>query len=531
MTAMDGALQTLHQCNLALLRATDESELLQSICRTLVEAGGFRMVLVGYPQDEPQKSLRPVASAGQESEYLSCIGTAWAGGESARSPSATALRTGLPVCTKNIREEQSFGPWRECALANGCASSLSLPLISGVKTFGVLSLYSAETGQFNEIEFEQYVELAGNLAFGISSLRDREDRKKSAETLQKAFEEMKALNNKLCAENLALREGVDQASMFEEIVGTSPAVQEVLSRIDNVAPGDSTVLITGEAGTGKELLARAIHKRSQRASHAFVSADCSAVSPSLIASELFGHEKGAFTGALPQRIGRFELAERGTLFLDKVGELPFETQLALLRTLEDRQFQRVGSNQLLSADVRVIAATDRDLAAAVASGAFLSGLYHRLNVSPIALPPLRQRVEDIPLLFKYFLDRFSGKVPKHITSIEKRSLELLCAYSWPGNIRELQNVIERAVILSDSGVFAVDERWFAPRPASFASPRSSLNKRILDQERELIESALAEANGRVSGSSGAAVKLGIPASTLESKIKTLGIKKARFKTA
>jgi transcriptional regulator with GAF, ATPase, and Fis domain len=315
-----------------------------------------------------------------------------------------------------------------------------------------------------------------------------------------------------------------------DLIGTSSRFRALLNAIGMVGAVDSVVLVQGETGTGKELVARAIHKRSQRAGRAFVSVNCAAIPPSLIASELFGHEKGAFTGALQRRLGRFELAEGGTLFLDEVGELPAETQVALLRVLQEREFERVGSSQLISSNVRVIAATNRNLEAAIAAGTFRSDLFYRLNVFPIDVPPLRQRSEDIPLLVSYFIDRYSEKVPKNINSIEKRSLELLSNYSWPGNIRELQNVIERSVILSESGVFAVDESWFAAQPAASDGPGTSLNRRLLDQEREMIEAALVEANGRVSGSSGAAAKLGIPASTLESKIKTHGINKAKFKT-
>ena len=826
MTAADNTVETLHQCNLALLRATDENELLHSICRILVEVGGFRMVWVGYPQNDAEKSIRPVAHAGHENGYLSAVSATWADNERGQGPTGTALRTGKPAWVKNIRVDQSFAPWRELALVHGYASSLALPLASGANTFGVLSLYSPETDQFNKDTYEQFVELADNLAFGISAIRTREARKRSDEALhrseaylaegqrlshtgswawnvarqenvywsdeqyrifgfepsrdpstyseafrrihsddqikfqerlgnalaqkrdfevefriilpdgsmrhiqtvghpvlnaagdveelvgtgmdvtrqkraeallsaekrmlekiaagaelkevlgslcdaveeqahnliamlmlvdadgkrlrpvaarcapkewveavnplpigpnaascgtaaflkqqviaadiasdplwaayrklalannlracwshpliskeqevlgtlamyypmprkpcgedlelleraahvaqiaierdrsqvalQKAFEEIKALKDKLYEENLALREEVDQASMFEEIIGTSSPLQEVLSRVAKVAPSDSTVLITGETGTGKELVARAIHKRSQRAGRAFVSVNCAAIPTSLIASELFGHEKGAFTGALQRRIGRFELAEGGTLFLDEVGELPAETQVALLRVLQEREFERVGSSQLISSNVRVIAATNRDLGAAVAAGAFRSDLFYRLNVFPIDAPPLRERSEDIPLLVRYFIDRYSEKVAKKITGIEKRSLDLLTNYSWPGNIRELQNVIERSVILSESSIFVVDESWFAVQPAASGGPGTSLNRRILDQEREMIEAALSEANGRVSGISGAAAKLGVPASTLESKIKTLGIKKSKFKTA
>ena len=826
MTATDNAVETLHQCNLALLRATDESELLHSICRILVEVGGFRMVWVGYPRNDAEKTIRPVAHAGHENGYLKAVAATWANDERGQGPTGTALRTGKPAWAKNIREEKSFAPWRDRAIAHGYASSLALPLASDANIFGVLSLYSAEIDQFNENTSERYVELADNLAFGISTIRTREDRKKSDEALrrseaylaegqrlshtgswawnvarqenvywsdeqyrifgfdptsapstysaafrrihpddqmkfqarldealaekrdfeiefriilpdgtmrhiqtvghpvlnaageveelvgtgmdvtrqkraeallsaekrmfekiaagvelkevlgslcdameeqthnlisilmvmdpdgkrlwpvagrcapkewiaainplpigpnaascgtaaflkrqviaadiandpmwtthrevalannlracwsqplvskdqeilgtlamyypaprkpvsddlelleraarvaqiaierdrsqaalQKAFDEIKALKDKLYEENLALREEVDQASMFEEIIGTSPALQEVLSRVAKVAPSDSTVLITGETGTGKELVARAIHKRSQRSGRAFVSVNCAAIPSSLIASELFGHEKGAFTGALQRRIGRFELAEGGTLFLDEVGELPAETQVALLRVLQEREFERVGSSQPISSNVRVIAATNRNLGSAVAAGTFRSDLFYRLNVFPVDVPPLRRRPEDIPLLVNYFIGRYSEKVAKKITGIEKRSLDLLSSYSWPGNIRELQNVIERSVILSESGVFAVDESWFAAQPAAPDGSSASLNKRILEQEREMIEAALAVSNGRVSGTAGAAAKLGIPASTLESKIKTLGIKKTKFKTA
>jgi transcriptional regulator with GAF, ATPase, and Fis domain len=334
MTAIDAAMQTLHHCHIALLRATDEDELLHSICRILVEVGGFRMVWVGYPQNDSDKSILPVAHAGLEDGYLATLSATWADDERGQGPAGTALRTGKPAWAKNICEEQNFALWRERAVALGYASSLALPLASGENIFGVLALYSAETGKFNEATFEQYVEFAENLAFGISAIRTREERKKSNEALRKAFEEIKALKDKLYEENLALREEVDQASMFEEIVGTSPALREVLSRVAKVAPSDSTVLITGETGTGKELVARAIHRRSQRSGRAFVSVNCAAIPSSLIASELFGHEKGAFTGALQRRIGRFELAEGGTLFLDEVGELPAETQVALLRVHE-----------------------------------------------------------------------------------------------------------------------------------------------------------------------------------------------------
>jgi formate hydrogenlyase transcriptional activator len=325
---------------------------------------------------------------------------------------------------------------------------------------------------------------------------------------------------------------MDQALMFEEIVGASPALRAVLSRVSKVAPTDSTVLLTGETGTGKELIARAIHKRSRRSSRAFVSVNCAAIPSSLIASELFGHEKGAFTGATQRRLGRFELAEEGTLFLDEVGELPAETQITLLRVLQEREFERVGGNQPIQANVRVIAATNRDLEAAIAVGTFRGDLFYRLNVFPIEIPPLRERREDIPLLVEYFIGHFARKAGKSFRGINKKTLDLLLSYPWPGNIRELQNVVERSVIVCETDNFSVDESWLS-RQSLASEPKShlELSKKLATQEKEMIEAALRESGGRVSGPSGAAAKLGIHRSTLESKIASLKIDKYRFKTA
>jgi transcriptional regulator with GAF, ATPase, and Fis domain len=317
--------------------------------------------------------------------------------------------------------------------------------------------------------------------------------------------------------------------MFEEIVGSSPALQVVLSRVAKVAPTDSTVLVTGETGTGKELIARAIHKRSQRASRAFVSVNCAAIPRDLIGSELFGHEKGAFTGATQRRLGRFESADGGTIFLDEIGELPAEMQIALLRVLQEREFQRVGGNESIKTDVRVVAATNRDLQAAIAEGRFRDDLFYRLNVFPIEIPPLRERREDVALLVEYFVDRYASQAGKKITGISKRSMELLQTYRWPGNIRELQNVIERSVIISDSENLCIDESWFARPSGTNDSSIQPLSEKLAVQEREMIESALSETNGRVSGPRGAAAKLGIPQSTLDSKIKALKINKQRFR--
>jgi formate hydrogenlyase transcriptional activator len=331
------------------------------------------------------------------------------------------------------------------------------------------------------------------------------------------------------AENVALREEVDQASMFEEIVGSSAVLRTVLTAIDQVAATHSTVLITGETGTGKELVARAIHKRSPRAARAFVSVNCAAIPPALIASELFGHERGAFTGALQRRLGRFELANGGTIFLDEIGDLPLDMQLALLRVLQEREVERVGSTRPIKVDVRVVAATNRDLKAAMAAGDFRSDLFYRLNVFPIEMPPLRERPEDIPLLVAYFVDRYARQAGKIIRGVDKGTLELLAGYDWPGNVRELQNVIERAVIVCASDTLAVDRRWLAREGGT--PRRRPLGVELATRERQMIEDALAESGGRVAGPRGAAAKLGIPASTLESRIRALRIAKHRFKSA
>ena len=345
---------------------------------------------------------------------------------------------------------------------------------------------------------------------------DIEDRKKAEERLRQ--------------ENVALREEIDKTSMFEEIVGTSSVLRTVLSRISKVAPSDSTVLITGETGTGKELVARAIHRRSNRASRAFVSVNCAAIPRDLIASELFGHEKGAFTGATQQRLGRFELASGGTIFLDEVGELPSETQIALLRVLQEREFERVGGTRPIPTDVRVIAATNRDLQAAMRTGSFRNDLFYRLHVFPIVIPPLRERGEDIALLVEYFIDRYARKAGKNIAIIDKKTLRLLESYPWPGNIRELQNVIERSVLLCETESFSIDESWLPQQPSPVRSnDEMQLPRKLATQEKSMIEAALKESGGRVFGPTGAAAKLGIPRSTLESKIRSLEIDKNGFK--
>ena len=399
----------------------------------------------------------------------------------------------------------------ERSVATGAAYELELRLR---KNDGSYPWFLA---RFNPVRDDK-----GHVSRWYVACTDIDDRKRTEERLQ--------------LENATLRDEIDRASMFEEIIGTSKPLKTVLARIAKVAPTDSSVLITGETGTGKELIARAVHKRSQRSGRAFVSVNCAALAPSLIPSELFGHEKGAFTGAMQRRLGRFELADGGTIFLDEVGELPSETQVALLRVLQERKFERVGGTQLIQVDVRVIAATNRDLSAAISHGTFRADLFYRLNVFPIEIPPLRERREDIMMLVEYFVKRYANQAGKNIRSIDKKTLALFEQYDWPGNIRELQNVVERSIILTSGNVLSVDESWLSKEPPK---PPNAIQAASLQmshpagdaelEEREIIEAALASSRGRVAGPTGAAAKLQVPPSTLEYKIKALKIRKSRFK--
>jgi transcriptional regulator with GAF, ATPase, and Fis domain len=404
-------------------------------------------------------------------------------------------------------------------------SLLCLPLVKQTRLLGVLYLENRLTPHaFTPARMAVLKLLASGAAISMENTHLYSD-------LQEREARISALKDQLYRENLALRDEVDRVSMFEEIVGSSRTLKAALSRIAQVAPTDSTVFISGETGTGKELFARAVHKRSRRAGRAFVSVNCAALAPTLISSELFGHEKGSFTGALQRRLGRFEMADGGTIFLDEVGELPLDTQVALLRVLQEREFERVGGAQTVRVDVRVITATNRDLTAAVANGRFRQDLFYRLNVFPIEVPPLRDRADDILTLVEYFVKRYGTRAGKRFKSIDKKTLELLQRYDWPGNVRELQNVIERSVIVSSGEVFAVDPAWLSTQPAQ-PRPRVTAPAPLPGEargEREIIEAALAACRGRVAGTSGAAAKLGVPPSTLDHRIKALGISKTQFK--
>ena len=406
-----------------------------------------------------------------------------------------------PEDLERLREE------RQVAFARGKPFELEQ------RALGKDGNYRWFLARFNPLRDDQ-----GNIIRWYATGTDIDDRKRAEERMRD--------------ENLALREQIDQAFMFEEIVGTSPGLQGVLSRVTKVAPTDSSVLISGETGTGKELVARAIHKRSRRSQRAFVSVNCAALAPSLIASELFGHEKGAFTGAMQRRLGRFELANGGTIFLDEIGEVPLDTQVALLRVLQEREFERVGGTQPVKIDVRIIAATNRDLEAAVANGTFRADLYYRLNVFPIHIPPLRERQDDGLMLLEYFVHRFAQKMGKHFKKIDKRTVELFRSYPWPGNIRELQNVVERSVIVSSGAVFSVDAAWLSKdsrRVSLPQQPEPADANEDARRERQIIEDALAASRGRVSGANGAAARLRVSPSTLENRIKKLRIRKSHFK--
>ncbi len=422
-------------------------------------------------------------------------------------------RTGKAYVCQNLSEEKLFAE-DERLLSYGIHSYVRTPLFVRERLIGSIAFSRTEQRRFKPDEVEILEEVSRPIATAVSN--------------SLAFNEIGRLKDRLEQENFVLKEEIDQQSMFEEIVGASKSLRKVLAQVEKVAPTDSTVLLTGETGTGKELVARAIHRRSKRSASMLLKVNLAALPPSLIASELFGHEKGAFTGAMQRRPGRFELASGGSIFLDEVGDLPPEIQVALLRVLQEGEFERVGGNRTLRTDARVIAATNRDLAQAVGDGSFRSDLYYRLNVFPIELPPLRERRDDIPILVEYFTARHAARLGKKIRRVEKRSMDRLVAYSWPGNVRELENLLERAAILSDNETLQIDESALAgPRAAAAAGP---LPASLQGQEKRMIEAMLAETRGRVSGPAGAAARLQIPSTTLESKIRKLKIDKYRFRT-
>jgi transcriptional regulator with GAF, ATPase, and Fis domain len=512
------AMARLHEFSTRLLASTELKPILEEVLNATIELqnADFGNVQLYNPEDQ---ALEIVAQRGFQQEFLDYFSNVREDGAAC----GRALQRRERVIIEDTEADAGFEPHRQIAAAAGFRAVQSTPLFSrSGEPLGVLSTHFRRPHRPLERELrltDLYVMQAAELI----------ERNRARTALERAFEEINNLKDRLHHENVALREEIDRTSMFEEILGSSQAVKSVLSRVAKVAPMDSTVLITGETGTGKELIARAIHKRSKRAGRAFVAFNCAGIPPTLIASELFGHEKGAFTGAQHRRLGRFELAAGGTIFLDEIGELPAETQIALLRVLQEREFERVGGSQPISIDVRVITASNRDLEGAIAAGTFRLDLFHRLNVFPIEVPPLRERKEDIPMLLEYFIKGYAGKAGKTIRSIDKKTVELFKSYSWPGNIRELQNVIERSIIVCESETFSVDPSWLSAAPVPSQRSSSTIGERLREQEKKIIEAALGESKGRIAGRCGAAAKLGIPSSTLESKIKLLKIRKNGFK--
>ena len=405
---------------------------------------------------------------------------------------------------------------RAVAGLTGFKAQCHFPLVNRGRGLGVLTLACSAENAFQQAEIAFLEQVAAHIAIAIENAR--------------SHHQVAALREQLERERVYVEDEILAEAKFEEIVGSSELLLHALGHVARVAPTDSTVLVTGESGTGKELVARAIHNRSRRANQPFIRVNCAAIPQSLMASELFGHEKGAFTGATERRLGRFELAHGGTIFLDEIGDIPADMQVALLRVLQEREFERVGGRHTISVDVRFVAATNRDLKAAVEAGAFRLDLFYRLNVFPIHVPSLRERKDDIPLLAKYFIERYATSAGKKIKYIDRKMLELLQAYDWPGNIRELQNVIERAVILSNRETLSVYENSMHCKTIGMVKTPVALKEALMNREKEVIEAALEESCGRVSGSSGAAVKLGIPRSTLESKIRTLQIDKHFFRS-
>jgi formate hydrogenlyase transcriptional activator len=405
---------------------------------------------------------------------------------------------------------------RSLAGLTGFKAQCHLPLIAQDRGFGVLTLASFAEDAFPQAEIPFLEQVAAQITIAIENARSRD--------------QIAALTEQLESERVYVEDEILAGAKFEEIVGSSESLMRTLGQVARVAPTDSTVLVTGESGTGKELIARAIHKRSRRADRPFIRVNCAAIPQSLIASELFGHERGAFTGATERRLGRFELANGGTIFLDEIGDIPADMQVVLLRVLQEREFERVGGGRTISVDVRVVAATNHDLKAAVEAGTFRLDLFYRLNVFPVRVPSLRERQDDIPLLAKYFIERYARSTGKKIQNIGRKTLDLLQAYDWPGNIRELQNVIERAVILCDGTTFTIDECSLQHETLAPLQTPTALSEALTNREKEMIQAALEETGGRVSGPSGAALKLGIPRSTLESRIRSLQINKHSFRS-
>jgi formate hydrogenlyase transcriptional activator len=496
-------LRMLLEINNAIVTKLTRDELFAAICDALGRVIPFDRVALSL-YDPEADALRLVTYAGpyQRDDY-SPIGRVL---DLKDSPAGLAFVTQKPVLRRDLGTERK-GSSEERAYGHGFRSLCALPLCIRGQTIGAITVGSLTRSRYTEADAEFLTQVTNQIAIAIDNM--------------KSYEEIVALKARIEAENVYLQEEIKTEYNFEEIIGRSPAIRKVLQNVEQVAQSDSTVLIQGETGTGKELLARAIHNLSPRRERALVKVNCGAIPTGLVESELFGHEKGAFTGALQQRVGRFELADGGTIFLDEVGELPADTQTKLLRVLQEGEFERVGSNKNRRVNVRVIAATNRDLRQAVRSGTFRSDLFYRLNVFPLLVPPLRERRADIPVLVNFFLSRFAKRLGKKIQGVSIDTMDRLMKYSWPGNIRELQNLMERLVVVAEGAIVRIDDSMLGLD----ASLESHGPQALEDVERAHILRTLQETNWVIHGSRGAAYILGINPSTLRSRMLKLGIKK------
>jgi formate hydrogenlyase transcriptional activator len=424
------------------------------------------------------------------------------------SMSGKAFRMRQPLVLDRAAMEEFSSPTSHLMRGEGVRSVVCMPLITHDRALGTLSLASLRDAAFQQGDVDLLVQVAGQVAIAVENAL--------------AFQEIAALKNKLAQEKLYLEDEIRSEMNFDEIVGEGPSLRAVLKQVETVAPTDSTVLITGETGTGKELIARAIHQLSPRRERTFVKVNCAAIPTGLLESELFGHERGAFTGAIAQRTGRFELAHGGTIFLDEVGDIPLELQPKLLRVLQEQEFERLGSTQTIRVDVRLVAATNRELSEMVAARTFRSDLYYRLRVFPLHMPPLRERQEDIPALVRYFVEKHARRMNRAVETIPAETLDLLVRYPWPGNIRELENLIERAVIVSPGPVLRVPHSELKPPSEPLAD-----NLTLRAAERDHILKALEATNWVLAGPRGAATRLGMKRTTLQSKMRKLGVARSR----
>lgn len=421
------------------------------------------------------------------------------------TPAGLVWQTQQPLLVPDVARETRWPTVMRCMQEDSSRSFCFVPLTTGARRLGAMGFVSLEKEAYSEADLEFLQQVANPVAVAVENAL--------------AFQEIAQLKDKLAKEKLYLEEELRLEHGFEDIIGDSDALKQVLKQVEVVAPTDSTVLIQGETGTGKELIARAIHRLSGRNERTFVKLNCAAIPTGLLESELFGHERGAFTGAIMQKAGRFELADKGTIFLDEVGEIPLELQSKLLRVLQEQEFERLGSTKTIRVNVRLIAATNRDLRAMVEAKQFRSDLYYRLNVFPVTVPPLRERREDIPTLVRYFTQHYAGRMKKNIQAVPAKTLEILSHYAWPGNVRELENLVERSVILTQGTDLQVPISELQTTSDSTSSSMTALE----EAERDHILRALQEAKWVVGGASGAAARLGVKRTTLQSKMQKFGI--------